>query len=259
VNADYDIEAIAKQTQEKYNKLFVPNVALSEIRELNGRISRQEKVELIHWQNKGNFCIYKLYWKGNEFYALFHYPSSTCYSVWSLDMHEKIWTINDYDKKIERFFIGTPSNKPLKLSRPQYRRIMRKPLYYDFPICALCKLHIEHLDESNIDHITPRAKGGTNSIDNLQLTHRICNKAKSNAHAEVIGQKEMRRYYLKKKYPDVTTLVLIQLKARSLNIRIRKKLEAELSKNKLSVVTRAAASLLFFVVSRIEMSSHIYK
>lgn len=46
-------------------------------------------------------------------------------------------------------------------------------------LCGICEddlpkgfLHSQHV---NIDHVRPRACGGPDIIDNLQLTHRSCN------------------------------------------------------------------------------------
>lgn len=48
---------------------------------------------------------------------------------------------------------------------------------FDNKICGICSLYIESKYE--IDHIIPLAKNGTHTLDNLQLTHPICNRTKN--------------------------------------------------------------------------------
>ncbi len=44
-------------------------------------------------------------------------------------------------------------------------------------VCGICGLKIESRFE--IDHIIPLARNGSNTLDNLQLAHPICNRTKS--------------------------------------------------------------------------------
>ena len=49
----------------------------------------------------------------------------------------------------------------------------------DGNICGICKKSLNYLTEPfEIDHILPRKHGGTNNIENLQLSHPICNRNK---------------------------------------------------------------------------------
>lgn len=57
----------------------------------------------------------------------------------------------------------------------------RARFYKKDPTCALCGEHIEDVRKSNIDHIVPKSKGGSNSNSNLQLTHKTCNRAKGDS------------------------------------------------------------------------------
>jgi hypothetical protein len=65
--------------------------------------------------------------------------------------------------------------------RDRHRKIIAK----DEPPCAICHEPIDytahHLDPMSftIDHITPRARSGPDTLDNLQAAHRKCNRAKS--------------------------------------------------------------------------------
>lgn len=61
------------------------------------------------------------------------------------------------------------------------------------PPCALCGGEIDydadHLDPLSfvIDHIIPLARGGTDTLDNVQPAHRHCNRLKSDTDPEDIG------------------------------------------------------------------------
>lgn len=47
-------------------------------------------------------------------------------------------------------------------------------------ICQLCKKPC-NFQNSNADHIIPKSKGGGNNVDNLQLTHIVCNCIKGSS------------------------------------------------------------------------------
>lgn len=65
--------------------------------------------------------------------------------------------------------------------RDRHRKIIRK----DEPPCGIChdpiNYQAHHLDPLSftIDHITPRNRGGSDTLDNLQAAHRKCNRTKS--------------------------------------------------------------------------------
>lgn len=64
-----------------------------------------------------------------------------------------------------------------------YRR-NRAYLFKTGEVCAICGGYIDktlpfpHPMSKSVDHIIPVAKGGKSTLDNLQLTHLQCNKAK---------------------------------------------------------------------------------
>ena len=61
------------------------------------------------------------------------------------------------------------------------------------PECYLCGKRLDYLsDDINIDHITPKSKGGTSESFNIALTHKSCNTAK--------GDLSAREYMLKTKW-----------------------------------------------------------
>ncbi|QFG08486.1 HNH endonuclease [Mycobacterium phage Guanica15] len=59
--------------------------------------------------------------------------------------------------------------------------------------CAVCHEPIDydaphdHPLSFQVDHITPLARGGTDTLDNTQPTHRKCNRNKSDKLPEVIS------------------------------------------------------------------------
>ena len=46
-----------------------------------------------------------------------------------------------------------------------------------YPICPWCNKPIYNINDFSWDHITPRALGGEDSLDNLQPMHKHCNNA----------------------------------------------------------------------------------
>ncbi|QFP94882.1 HNH endonuclease [Mycobacterium phage Marshawn] len=67
--------------------------------------------------------------------------------------------------------------------RERFRRAIKRGK----PDCAVCGLPIDyeanHLDPLSfqIDHVTPLARGGTDTLDNIQACHRRCNRDKGDS------------------------------------------------------------------------------
>ena len=59
-------------------------------------------------------------------------------------------------------------------------------------ICALCGNYVE-LEQASRDHIIPRAKGGGNGKDNIQLAHKACNNRKGDDVYPVGWQEQLKR------------------------------------------------------------------
>jgi HNH endonuclease len=65
----------------------------------------------------------------------------------------------------------------LKTQSSYYSKPLAK-IHADFNgICALCGGYVP-LEEASRDHIVPRASGGGNEKQNIQLTHKKCNNLK---------------------------------------------------------------------------------
>lgn len=66
----------------------------------------------------------------------------------------------------------------------------RKAIARGKPACGICDEPIDydlpHDDPMSfvVDHIVPLAKGGADTLDNKQATHRGCNRAKSDHHSD---------------------------------------------------------------------------
>ena len=56
--------------------------------------------------------------------------------------------------------------------------------------CAICGNLILSIDDCEIDHIIPFTKGGKTELSNAQITHRICNREKSDATNETWEEEE---------------------------------------------------------------------
>lgn len=55
----------------------------------------------------------------------------------------------------------------------------KKALFDKDPTCKICSQQILLIEDSEVDHIDPFSKGGKTELSNAQLTHRYCNRSKS--------------------------------------------------------------------------------
>jgi len=63
--------------------------------------------------------------------------------------------------------------------------LLKKQLY----MCAYCGEEFREISPPELDHITPKSKGGEDSIDNFQLLHHICNVKKKDRIVECLGKR----------------------------------------------------------------------
>lgn len=59
----------------------------------------------------------------------------------------------------------------------KYRRKVVRMLASQNGLCGICGKPAKP-KECNLDHITPKSKGGSNRLENLQAAHRECNTLK---------------------------------------------------------------------------------
>lgn len=78
-----------------------------------------------------------------------------------------------------------PTPKDPRKTHPKLRQELRARVLAMYDICSLCGKEVDktlppnHPLSPNIDEIIPVSRGGSPyDIDNLQLTHRICNLRK---------------------------------------------------------------------------------
>jgi hypothetical protein len=57
---------------------------------------------------------------------------------------------------------------------------LKNDLYNQDPTCKICNQKIMMIEDAEVDHIVPFSKGGETVLENAQLTHRFCNRTKSN-------------------------------------------------------------------------------
>lgn len=62
----------------------------------------------------------------------------------------------------------------------KYKNIKEELIKENGNRCSICGKNFDDDEQIDIDHIVPRALGGKDTIENLQLTCRICNRKKSN-------------------------------------------------------------------------------
>ena len=65
--------------------------------------------------------------------------------------------------------------KPLPKRAGTIRQLMWKSLPHT---CSRCGKRIESIRDMHVDHIIPLAKGGADTVDNMQLLHKACNLSK---------------------------------------------------------------------------------
>lgn len=70
---------------------------------------------------------------------------------------------------------GIHKEPPLPKRAGTIRQLMWKSLSHT---CSLCGKHIESIRDMHVDHIIPLAKGGSDTVDNMQLLHKACNLSK---------------------------------------------------------------------------------
>lgn len=69
--------------------------------------------------------------------------------------------------------VGSPQKEPRI-----FPYSIKKQLFDSDATCKICNQQILSIDDAEVDHIVPYAKGGKTTLDNGQLTHRYCNKVK---------------------------------------------------------------------------------
>jgi hypothetical protein len=57
---------------------------------------------------------------------------------------------------------------------------IKRQLFQQDPTCKICGQQILSIDDAETDHIMPFSEGGTTTVSNAQITHRFCNRQKSN-------------------------------------------------------------------------------
>lgn len=84
-------------------------------------------------------------------------------------------------------------SKPGQRNQSSYYSKPIVKIHADFNgICALCGTYVE-LEDASRDHIVPRAAGGGNGRNNIQLTHKTCNNLKGDMVYPSDWQEQLKR------------------------------------------------------------------
>jgi hypothetical protein len=70
----------------------------------------------------------------------------------------------------------------------------RMQLWNENPKCFACGKSIENFSDATIEHIIPKSKGGTNHLDNLAVSHRLCNELKGSLTGPHEWKKKLRHH-----------------------------------------------------------------
>jgi hypothetical protein len=60
---------------------------------------------------------------------------------------------------------------------------IKKQLFEQDPTCGICHNRILAIEDAEVDHKDPYSKGGPTTLENAQITHRYCNRHKSDKPA----------------------------------------------------------------------------
>ena len=83
---------------------------------------------------------------------------------------------------IYNLILSITGNNSTDTDRRLFSEDERKMLYESSDKkCAICGNLILNIDDCEIDHIIPFAKGGKTELSNAQIVHRICNREKSDS------------------------------------------------------------------------------
>ena len=84
-------------------------------------------------------------------------------------------TLSDFENQISLFRnLYTKEKRQVSLNRTEKMEMIKQ----QNNICPLCKCTIYISDEIEVDHINPLAIKGIDSIENLQIVHKFCNRKK---------------------------------------------------------------------------------
>lgn len=76
------------------------------------------------------------------------------------------------------------------------KRRMRSVVRRDGSMCWLCgcevdfTVHYQDHMAASLDHVIPKCRGGTKTIDNLKLAHKICNSSRADKFQDTIPERK---------------------------------------------------------------------
>jgi 5-methylcytosine-specific restriction endonuclease McrA len=94
------------------------------------------------------------------------------------------------DKSPDYYTAEARNNRTKKRRQNRKNRIV-KMLEEQNGVCYICGRTMQE-NEITVDHVIPRAKGGTDSVQNLKLAHERCNHAKDD---KLIGESWLFNYH----------------------------------------------------------------
>lgn len=84
---------------------------------------------------------------------------------------------------VKKYTKGARIRYGLNMTDRRHLRYIRQRLIVEHGmVCALCGKPIESENELTVDHIIPRAMGGSTTYENCQLSHKACNFRKGNKY-----------------------------------------------------------------------------
>lgn len=64
------------------------------------------------------------------------------------------------------------------LTKKKFKKICEMHIRMETAYCCLCGKPIYRIKDYNIEHLTPRSRGGKDDISNWQICHKTCNAKK---------------------------------------------------------------------------------
>lgn len=75
-----------------------------------------------------------------------------------------------------------------EVTKKEFKKICEMHIRTETAYCCLCGKPIYRVEDYNIEHLTPRSRGGQDNISNWRICHKSCNSKKGSLTLEEYKQ-----------------------------------------------------------------------